>query len=211
MHSSAPSDFTYAHFSGPPALAMTRAPAAFPICTTAEPTAPAAPFTKSVSPARIFPCWCNPMYAVVGHSTHATASSSEELSGTFVQPETCGLAFRCDDQTPKPVARSPTFQSGCLLARTVPPKMVLMGAPIATAGMYCTMSVTHTFCVGSQLSTSTRTMTSPSAASFNSLSFISNISSANSPVASGRRARWRVFASMVWVEMCINGVLWLRR
>mmetsp|Transcript_64373 Transcript_64373/g.140140 ORF Transcript_64373/g.140140 Transcript_64373/m.140140 type:complete len:200 (-) Transcript_64373:43-642(-) len=194
MHSSAPNDLTYAHFFAPPALAMTLAPAAFPSCTTTEPVAPAAAFTKSVSPALTFPNLCNPTYAVVGHSIHAVAICIEVPSATLFQPKVLGSALRCVDQAPKPVTRSPTAQSGLELAMTVPPNNDLMGSPISTFGMYCGMSVAQMRCVGSQLSTSTRTMTSLSAGSPISLSFITNMSSANSPVASGRRARCSVFA-----------------
>ncbi len=53
-----------AHFSGPPAMPTTRAPAIFAICAATEPTAPAAADTTTVSPSWGRPMSCMPTYAV---------------------------------------------------------------------------------------------------------------------------------------------------
>src|ERR1700754_1237286 len=46
------------------AVPMTRAPAAFAICTAAEPTPPAAPWISTVWPRSMRPASCNARYAV---------------------------------------------------------------------------------------------------------------------------------------------------
>ena len=49
------SSVTTRHFSGPPAMPMTRQPLILAICPATLPTAPAAPDTTTVSPSLAFP------------------------------------------------------------------------------------------------------------------------------------------------------------
>jgi len=64
MHSSAPRLFTNSHFSGPPAIPITLAPAYLASCTAIWPTAPAAALMTTVSPFFGLPISNIPKYAV---------------------------------------------------------------------------------------------------------------------------------------------------
>jgi len=65
MHASKPKSSTTArHFSGPPAMPTTRAPAIRAICPATEPVAPAAADTTTVSPGCGRPTPVIPKYAV---------------------------------------------------------------------------------------------------------------------------------------------------
>src|SRR6516165_7721967 len=83
MHASNPKSSTTArHFSGPPAIPTTRAPAILAIWPATDPVAPAAADTTTVSPGWGRPMPAIPKYAVapVGPYTDITASWSS-LSG----------------------------------------------------------------------------------------------------------------------------------
>ena len=74
---STPSFLSAATFSALPAVAITRAPVIFAICTTIEPTPPVPPLTKIVSPAFRSARLNRPKCAVMPTSAQAAASSSE--------------------------------------------------------------------------------------------------------------------------------------
>ena len=195
MAASKPSSSTsHAHFSGPPAMPIARAPLSFAICPATEPTAPAAPDTTTVSPSCRSPTSSRPKYAVmpVMPSAPTWVLSGATPASTFSSWSPGSSAYSCAPSTPETWSPSAKRSSPDATTRPTPPAR--MTAPILTGGTYERPSFIQPRMAGSSDSSSVWTSTSPGPGSATGSSVWSHTSAVGSPDGRAARRTWRLVA-----------------
>src|SRR5688572_13986490 len=151
MTSSAPStSFTNLHLSGPPARPTTRQPRYLAICTTLEPTAPAAADTTTVSPAFGWPISVRPNHAVrpvAPNTLSAQRGSGSDLGSNTRRPLPSLTSESC---TPSmPLTHAPTGNFALFDSTTSPIAEARITSPRPTGGQYDFCSVIQMRIAGS--------------------------------------------------------------